>query len=275
MDNAPVIQWTIQLKEHHAPVGLAWVKQFIAGYDLSLLESICIERGRSKRAVGVYGKCFFPTPARPKYRIHCVVPGPFPCQIHIRKPPLYMDEEGRFPPTPPGCRRGVRCIDRRTGRQWYRIVGYTALQDADEAVVWIFAHEAFHFLRRTKQIPGRNNEIQADAYGDAMLETFRRQRENFQTQSRAAKSSGIKTLGTQTTPARPVRKPRATAKPARATGKGTKAASSTKANATATPTTKGKAEPVRASAVAMIEQAVRSWLGLWSTPPRGRKMRGE
>ena len=48
------------------------------------------------------------------------------------------------------------------------------VNDLNEASVWIVAHEAFHWLRKTRQIPGRNTEIEADAFGDQMLDEFRR-----------------------------------------------------------------------------------------------------
>lgn|GEM_PF-1222594 len=259
-------QWLIDLKTHRAPEGLAWIRQFAAGYDLSQLESIRIEKGRSRKAVGVYGKCYFPTENRPFYRLHCVVPGPFPCSIHIRRPPLYMREDGTFPPTPAGCIRGVRCIDRRTGRQWYRIIGQTPLLDADEGVVWIFAHEIFHFLRRTRQIPGRNNEIQADAYGDAMLEAFRKERHAaLITPYAAPPASARKTKVEAVKPRTP--KPRATATPEPAP----------KPKPTPRPTSKPAVvrsespPPGPPSAVAMLGQVFRSWMGLWSQPPAGKK----
>lgn len=259
-DNARVTQWMIDLKTHRAPQGLAWIRQFAAGYDLSQIEVIRIEKGRSRKAVGVYGKCFFPTQDRPLYRLHCVVPGPFPCSIHIRRPPLYMREDGTFPPTPAGCIRGVRCIDRRTGRQWYRIIGQTPLLDADEGVVWIFAHEIFHYLRRTRQIPGRNNEIQADAYGDALLEAFRSDRQAGLIVKPQASKARPRAASLQTSQPR-VKKPRAApVKPAAVP---------------VTRVTRAKPEDAgRPSPVEMLGQVFRSWMGLWAQPPAGRKQAG-
>jgi hypothetical protein len=43
----------------------------------------------------------------------------------------------------------------------------------DEGIVWIVAHEAFHWLRKTRQIPGRNTEVEADAFADRKLQEFR------------------------------------------------------------------------------------------------------
>jgi hypothetical protein len=49
------------------------------------------------------------------------------------------------------------------------VLSSTRLKNLDEAIVWVLAHEAFHFLRRTRQIPGRNTEIAADQFADETL----------------------------------------------------------------------------------------------------------
>jgi hypothetical protein len=41
------------------------------------------------------------------------------------------------------------------------------------ALVHIFAHEAFHYLRRSQQIPGRNRENEADQFALSIEATFR------------------------------------------------------------------------------------------------------
>ena len=37
----------------------------------------------------------------------------------------------------------------------------------------LVAHEAFHYLRKTKQVEGRHGEIKADAFALKMLEQYR------------------------------------------------------------------------------------------------------
>ncbi len=108
------------------------------------------------------------------YRLLCQVPGPFPSPIVIRKPPLYRAPDGSWPALPSGTQRGTHFVDRRTGREWVRVYGSTHLQTVGQGVVWIVAHEAFHFLRRTRQVPGRNTEIDADAFADAQLRLYLR-----------------------------------------------------------------------------------------------------
>lgn len=155
-----------------APAGLAWIEAQLARYDLSRLEWLRIDHG-SARYRGIYGWCYLPTRERPTFRIACKLPGPFPTSTTTRRPPLYRGADGSFPPLPRGCRRGAWLYDPRTGREWIQVRGRTRLANLDQGLVWIFAHEAFHFLRATRQIPGRNTEIEADAWADAQLAAFR------------------------------------------------------------------------------------------------------
>ena len=47
------------------------------------------------------------------------------------------------------------------------------LEDEDEVLVFLVAHEAFHYLRRTRQVVGRHGEIEADAFAVKTLEQYR------------------------------------------------------------------------------------------------------
>jgi hypothetical protein len=51
------------------------------------------------------------------------------------------------------------------------------LKMEDEGLVYVIAHEAFHYLRRTKPIDRRNVEIDADTYAEEMLGDFREHRD--------------------------------------------------------------------------------------------------
>lgn len=48
--------------------------------------------------------------------------------------------------------------------------------DADEALVAVAGHEAFHFLRHSKQVPGQNTEAQANRFGLEWLKRWREDR---------------------------------------------------------------------------------------------------
>ena len=47
------------------------------------------------------------------------------------------------------------------------------LGSEDEVLVFLVAHEAFHYLRQTRQVEGRHGEIEADAFALKMLEHYR------------------------------------------------------------------------------------------------------
>ena len=164
-----------------APRGLRWVKAFLARFDVSVIGWVRIDFGREYKNArgqiyhkyrGLYGRCWYATPSNPTIRISCQVPGPFPCDILTRKRPVYRNADGSWPAGVPP-RRGRHFYDAKTGRHWVRQYGRTTANDLDEGIVWIVAHEAFHWLRKTRQIPGRNNEIEADAFADARLAEFR------------------------------------------------------------------------------------------------------
>jgi hypothetical protein len=58
---------------------------------------------------------------------------------------------------------------RRWGYEYQRVV----FADIEEAAVAVAGHESFHFLRHSRQVPGRNTEPSANRYGIAWLEEFR------------------------------------------------------------------------------------------------------
>lgn len=159
---------------------MAWVKAFLSRYDTVDVAWLRIDFGREYRDRrgrryhkyrGVYGRCWYPTPEQPAFRLSCQVPGPFPCQIVIRQRPVYRRPDGTWPPEARRLRGKIN-RDPRTGKEWRRSYGRTTVRTLDEGIVWIFAHEAFHWLRKTRQIPGRNNEIEADAFADRQLRQF-------------------------------------------------------------------------------------------------------
>ncbi|MBN1439173.1 MAG: hypothetical protein JW929_07175 [Anaerolineales bacterium] len=164
------MRWIVDLKGEQ-PLALSWAREFFSDFDTSQLAWVRIDRGRG-RCRGAYGRCWYPTRRIPFYRISVQVPGPFPHELPVRRSPVYLASDGSHPPLPPGTRPGIRVKDLRTGREWIRVVGFTRLNNLDEAIVWILAHEAFHFLRRTRQVAGRNTEIHADRFADETLRFF-------------------------------------------------------------------------------------------------------
>jgi hypothetical protein len=173
-------KWIVEIERREVEAGLDWARDFFTHYDTSRLSSIRIGAGRG-RAVGVYGRCSYPTAQTPHYRISCQLPGPFPARIPTRQPPVYRLANGVWPPIPKGCAQGLSCRAEKDGvvREWKRVIGYTAVATRAEGLVWIVAHEAFHFLRHTRQIEGRNTEIEADRFADEQLHLLRRLRERW------------------------------------------------------------------------------------------------
>lgn len=173
-------RWIVEVDRREVETGLDWARDFFARYDTTALSSIRIGAGRG-RARGVYGRCWYPTASVPHYRISCQLPGPFPCSIPTRQPPVYRLSDGSWPPLPAGCAGGIYCRAETGGvvREWRRVIGSTEVLTRDEGLVWIVAHEAFHFLRRTRQIEGRNTEIEADRFADEQLRLLRRLRERW------------------------------------------------------------------------------------------------
>ena len=164
--------------------GLEWVRTFFSQHDTRMVGWLRIDFGREYRDRrgrlyhkfrGVYGRCWYPSERQPTIRLSCQVPGPFPCAIVTRQKPVYRQPDGTWPAS---ARRvpGPIFEDARSGRQWKRVYGATEVKTLDEAIVWIVAHEAFHWLRQTRQIPGRNTEVEADAFADRKLQEFRAER---------------------------------------------------------------------------------------------------
>lgn len=62
---------------------------------------------------------------------------------------------------------------------WSYIKERVKFHDANEAMVFICGHEAFHFLRRSRQVPGQNHQTQANAFGLKWLERWREDQRNL------------------------------------------------------------------------------------------------
>lgn len=158
--------------------GFRWLRERVAGYRRERLRRFAVNSARREApAVGrAWGYAYYPERGDPYYRVTATVQpgGPWPAAMPVRRPPLYRNPDGSWPPVPPGQERGDWVV--RNGREWYRMHGTTPLRDAQEAVVWIGAHEAFHWLRDSAQVPGRNTEIAADAFADAWLAEYRAER---------------------------------------------------------------------------------------------------
>lgn len=147
-----------------------WARQFVGQWNTERLDWLRIDTGRGGYH-GLYGRCWYPADGK-GYRISCQVPGPWPFNVVIRKPPLYK-VNGVWPPVPAGLTVGAHCVDHRSGREWIQLRSITKVNNLSEGIVWIVAHEGFHWLRHSRQIPGYNSENQADKYADERLAEYR------------------------------------------------------------------------------------------------------
>jgi len=157
---------------------VVWCKNFFGQFDCSKLSRVTIRDGTQGLPGSVYGMCYYPDKKIKAFRITCNVHGPFPGRIETRKPPIYLEPGETLDDSelPNGYWISGSGRARRANGEvvrWARIGGITELLTVDEGVIWILMHEAFHFLRKTRQIPGRNIEHYADAYGDEGLEKWR------------------------------------------------------------------------------------------------------
>jgi hypothetical protein len=156
--------------------GLRWIRERLGAYDWFKVDWITVRRGRSER-YAFRGVCRSPWKGR-GYRINCNVSkhALYPIAYHMRVSPLYRNPDGTWPKMPEGHKVGDHyTATTRTGRsvQWKRLYRTLELGNEDEVLVFLVAHEAFHYLRKTRQVEGRHGEIEADAFALKTLEQYR------------------------------------------------------------------------------------------------------
>jgi hypothetical protein len=152
--------------------GLGWVRERLGPYNWSKVDWITVRRGRSER-YAFRGVCRSPSKGR-SYQINCNVSRhtPYPVTYYLRVSPLYRNPDGTWPKAPQGHEVGDRYVAARDGKsvQWKRLYRPVELGNEDEVLIFLVAHEAFHYLRRTRQVEGRHGEIEADAFALKTLE---------------------------------------------------------------------------------------------------------
>lgn len=143
--------------------GLIEVSRFVRaklrGFDLSRLDRFRImPNGGTSRYHGI---CMFPFNGR-GYRI----------RVSVRMKQSFPYRERKAVST---WRKGAATGGAIWGYRFEDVV----FEDVRELAVFVAGHETFHFLRQSRQIPGRQSETQANAYGIEWLERWRaaRQRE--------------------------------------------------------------------------------------------------
>ena len=156
--------------------GLWWIRERLGAYEWSKADWVSVRRGRSER-FAFRGVCKTRRNGG-GYRINCNVSkhAAYPIYQHMRVSPLYRNPDGTWPELPEGYKVGDRYVAARSNGesvQWKRLYHPLELRSEDEVLVFLVAHEAFHYLRKTRQVEGRHGEIEADAFALKMLEQYR------------------------------------------------------------------------------------------------------
>ena len=157
--------------------GLRWIRERLGAYAWAKVDWITVRRGRSER-YAFRGVCKSPSKGS-GYRINCNISRhtPYPITYYMRVSPLYRYANGTWPEVPEGHKAGDRYVATRGGKnvQWRRLYRPLELRSEDEVLVFLVAHEAFHYLRRSRQVEGRHGEIEADTFALKALEQYRGQ----------------------------------------------------------------------------------------------------
>jgi hypothetical protein len=155
--------------------GLRWIRERLGACDWSKADWVSVRRGRSEK-YAFRGVCKMPRTGA-GYRINCNVSKHvvYPLYQYLRVSPLYRRPDGTWPEVPEDHKVGDLYVGARNGEsvQWKRLYRPLELRSEDEVLVFLVAHEAFHYLRKTRQVEGRHGEIAADAFALKTLEHYR------------------------------------------------------------------------------------------------------
>ena len=156
--------------------GLRWIRERLRAYDWFKADWVSVRRGRSEK-FAFRGVCK-PRRNGGGYRINCNVNkhATYPIYQYMRVSPLYRRPDGTWPEVPEGHKVGDRYVAARSNGesvQWKRLYRPLELGSEVEVLVFLVAHEAFHYLRKTRQVEGRRVEIEADAFALKMLAHYR------------------------------------------------------------------------------------------------------
>lgn len=134
---------------------VAFLERKVGMFDTRKLEYFRLyDRTGKTKSSGVWGRCTFPNHKKKLgYRIRCSV------AISAREFPHRV----RYS-------IGTRRSDQT---QWQWVWREDSFHIIEEAFVWIAGHEAYHWLRHSRQIPGQNYETQANRYGFLWLDEWR------------------------------------------------------------------------------------------------------
>ena len=142
----------------HADIGvqcIEFLKRKLEAFDTTTLEYFRLyDRTGTTATHGIWGRCAFPNRImRLGYRIRC--------SVSITR---------REFPHPVKWAIGTKQLGQD---RWEWLWREDQVRTKEEAFVWIAGHEAFHWLRHSRQISGKNFETQANRFGFAWLDEWR------------------------------------------------------------------------------------------------------
>ena len=153
---------------------ITFCEKFLGLWNTSNLDYVHINPGRD-RSRSVNGKCHFPHKETGKgYRITCniALAGGFPRFEYVRLKPIYYN--GQIPKLEGIPNFSHFYYGHKNGKKWMTPLIKFPVQSPGRALIWIFGHEVFHWLRHSKQVEGRNVEWQADLYGMFIVDLYGR-----------------------------------------------------------------------------------------------------
>jgi len=153
------------------------MEEYTARFDNSRLRYVRFFYTKNNE---INGTCYYPeekehyplfADLKNEFRISCGLPRKYPYTIKLYCPPVYRLDDGSWPPVPAKCYLDKKMKIRRKQKpvDWMRIAMDLVIHSVDIAAVYLFGHEFWHYLRKSRQIEGRNTQTQADMFGLAFL----------------------------------------------------------------------------------------------------------
>jgi hypothetical protein len=145
----------LQIKASLSQSCVSFLRQKLQPFDTSKLEYFRLyDRTHQTATAGVWGRCTYPNRKLGLgYRVRC--------SVSIMAAEL---------PYSAKWATSTRRIDEA---RWEWIWREDWFHTKEEAFVWIAGHEAFHWLRHSRQVPGANYETRANQYGFLWLDEWR------------------------------------------------------------------------------------------------------
>lgn len=142
----------------------AFISEALEPFDISRLDlfRLYLYRRNTRAGEPWVGTCYFPRRERPRSRrfIHG-----YSIRVGVRRDHDWPHVTHEV--------TGSRSLG-PAKHEWEYLRTRVEIASVEEALVFVAGHEAFHFLRHSRQVPGRNTEPAANRYGLEWLHRFRR-----------------------------------------------------------------------------------------------------